>query len=140
MKGIILMSHGPLAMGMYETTKLFMGEEIPQYDYLCLNAADAPEDFDIALKKKIEEVDSGEGVILIADLMGGTPCNRALMTLLNGNIDLLAGMNLAMVLELLGNRLSGNYEIGDLENTGKDGVVYVNPIFMSQMSGSDEDE
>lgn len=139
MKGIILMSHGPLAKGMYETTKLFMGEDIPQYGYLCLEASDAPEDFDVALKEKIKEVDSGEGVILLADLMGGTPCNRAVIALADGNAEMLAGMNLAAVLELLGNRLSGNYDMAGLEQTGKDGVVYVNPIFDRQMSGDDDE-
>ena len=38
MKGIVLLSHGPLAKGMYETTKWFMGDDIAQYEYLCLES------------------------------------------------------------------------------------------------------
>ncbi|MBQ6335094.1 MAG: PTS sugar transporter subunit IIA [Erysipelotrichaceae bacterium] len=139
MKGIVLMSHGPLAAGMHETSKLFMGDDIPQYTYLCLNAEDSPEGFDEALTAKIKEVDTGEGVILIADLFGGTPCNRAMMQLLNPNVDLIAGMNLAIVLQLLGNRLSDNYDMKELEGVGKDGVVYVNPLMQAAMGGEDDD-
>ena len=138
MKGIVLMSHGPLAAGMHETSKLFMGDDIPQYTYLCLNAGDSPEDFDAALAEKIKEVDTGEGVILIADLMGGTPCNRAMMLLMNPGVELIAGMNLSIVLQLLGNRLSDNYDMKELENVGKEGVLYVNPLMQAAMSG-DED-
>ena len=91
MKGIVLLSHGPLAQGMVETTKWFMGEEIPQYTCLCLEAGESPEDFDVRLAEKIEEVNSGEGVILICDLMGGTPFNRAALTIGRGDIDVLTG-------------------------------------------------
>ena len=135
MKGIVLMSHGPLAAGMFEASKLFMGDDIPQYGYVCLNAENSPEEFDEALAARIKEVDSGEGVILIADLMGGTPCNRAMMLCLQPGIELIAGMNLAIVLQLLGNRLSDNYDMKELETVGKDGVIYVNPLMQAAMSG-----
>ncbi len=127
MKGIVLLSHGPLAKGMYETTKWFMGEDIPQYTYLCLEASESPEGFDERIKEKIKEVETGEGVILIADLLGGTPFNRASLQIESDKTDLFAGMNLAMVLQLLGNRLSDNYDFDELENVAKQGVSYFRP-------------
>ena len=137
MKGIVLMSHGPLASGMYEASKLFMGDDIPQYTFACLYADDSPEDYDLLLDEKMKEVDTGEGVILIADLMGGTPCNRAMMKLMvNPKIELIAGMNLSIVLQLLGNRLSDNYDMKELENVGKEGVLYVNPMMQAAMGGN----
>lgn len=139
MKGIVLISHGPLARGMYETTKWFMGEEIPQYGYLCLDSNEQPEEFDERLAKAIEENDSGEGVIVIADLFGGTPCNRAAMMIADGKTEVFAGMNLSLVLQLLGNRLSDNYDLEDLETSGKDGIVWVNRV-MSSVRTDDNDE
>ena len=41
MKGIILLSHGPLAKGMYETSGWFIGES-EQYGYLCLENQESP--------------------------------------------------------------------------------------------------
>ena len=139
MKGILLISHGPLAQGMYETTKWFMGEDIPQYDYLALLPEDSPERFDAKLAEKIDLLDSGEGVIVIADLMGGTPCNRASFAIANGNVDLLTGMNLALVLQLLGNRLSDNYDIEALVETGKQGVLHVNALFAQAQDDADDE-
>ena len=140
MKGIVLLSHGPLACGMYETTKWFMGDEIPQYTYLYLEPGESPEDFDVRVAEKIEEVNSGEGVILICDLMGGTPFNRAALTISRGDVDVLTGMNLTLVLQLLGNRLSDEYDMEALEQTGKDGVVYANKVLAAAADYDDEDE
>ena len=138
MKGILLISHGPLCKGMYETTKWFMGEEIPQYDYLCLEPEDSPERYSVKLNEKISQLDSGDGVILFCDLMGGTPCNCAMMAM-GEKVDVVAGMNLSMVLQQLGNRLSDIYELFDLVQVAKDGVVYVNDL-LNRKSDEDEDE
>ncbi len=130
MKGILLASHGPLAKGMFETSQLFMGTEIPQYDYLCLEATDAAEDFGAKIKKKAEQLDSGEGVIIFVDLLGGTPYNQSCLLLVNPEkVQLISGMNLSMVLEQLGNRLSDVYDFDALVQTGIDGIKDVNKMF-----------
>ena len=128
MKGIVLASHGQLCEGMYQTTKLFMGEDIPQYTYVPLMATDSAEDYGEKLAKAVEEVDSGDGAVVFVDLMGGTPYNRACM-LISDKVEVIAGMNLSMVLELLGNRLSDTYDFTALVQTGKDGVLDVNQMF-----------
>lgn len=136
MKGVLLTSHGNLAKGMYETTQWFLGKDIPQYDYLCLEPNDKMEDFDKQLFDKLKLLDSGDGVIVFADLFGGTPCNRCLQ-FMSERVLLVAGMNLTVVLELLGNRLSDNYDIESLMETGKKGLVFVNNY---QVVDTDEDD
>lgn len=125
MKGILLLSHGPLSKGFYETTKWFMGEDIPQYDYLCLEMGQAPEEFDEKIKEKLAELDTGEGVIIFCDLVGGTPSNRSCY-FISDKVQAFAGMNLSMILEQLGNRLSDVYDFDALTETGKDGIVDLN--------------
>jgi len=127
MKGIVLLSHGPMAEGVFETTKWFMGVDIPQYGYLCLEPDDIFEDYDKKISSLIEDVDTGEGVILFTDLFGGTPCNRCVQFMSN-NIDIIAGMNLSIVLEQLGNRLSDSYDFEALVETGKNGIVHLNTM------------
>lgn len=129
MKGIILLSHGPMAKGLYETTQWFFGNEIEQYEYLCLQEEDKQDDFIHKVKEKIAKVDTGEGVILFTDLFGGTPCNNC-MELMSDDVQLIAGMNLTIVLELLGNRLSNTYDTEKLLATGKDGLLHVNTYHM----------
>lgn len=128
MKGIVLASHGPLCKGMFLASQLFMGEDIPQYTYVPLHANDSAEEYGDRLAFEVEKVDSGEGVVIFVDLMGGTPYNRACM-LISDKVQVIAGVNLSMVLELLGNRLSDTYDFEALIQTGKDGVVDVNRMF-----------
>ncbi|MEA5026779.1 hypothetical protein SDC9_81948 [bioreactor metagenome] len=127
MKGIVLLSHGPMAKGIFETTKWFMGVDIPQYGYLCLEPDDIIEDYDKKISSLIEDVDTGEGVVLFTDLFGGTPCNRCVQFMSN-NLDIIAGMNLSIVLEQLGNRLSDSYDFEALVETGRSGIVHLNTM------------
>lgn len=125
MKGVLITSHGPMAKGLFETSQWFLGKDIPQYDYLCLDPNDEVEAFDAKMKEKIESLDFGDGVIVFADLFGGTPSNRCLQ-FMGDNVYLVSGINLTVVLELLGNRLSNNYDMEQLIETGKKGLVFVN--------------
>lgn len=127
MKGIILLSHGPLAHGMYETTKWLMGEDIEQFDYICLEQNENMSDFDDRARKKIEELDTGEGVVLLADILAGTPCNRC-SKWISDCVELITGMNLALVMELIGGRFTGDYDFDALIQSGKDNICDINKL------------
>ncbi len=125
MKGIVLVSHGALAKGMYDTTVWFMGKEIPQYAWLCLGPEETPEEFAGRMNKAIEETDAGEGVLVFCDLYGGTPCNCAALAA-SDRIQVISGMNLPMLLEQLMGRLSGSYDVPGLIEKGRGGILDVN--------------
>lgn len=121
MKGILLASHGPLAEGMLQTSKLFFGDQ-EQLEALCLKAEDNPDEFVDVLKSAIERLDTGEGVIVFVDLLFGSPCNCMARTLTD-NVEVITGMNLSMLLELLGSREMGTVDVDYLTQTGKDGIA-----------------
>ncbi len=131
MIGIILMSHGPMAEGMLNSSKLFFGDDIAQVKALCLKAEDNPELFDERIKEAIGEVDDGHGVVAMCDLLGGTPSNRAAYCL-NDRVKVITGMNFTMLLELLGKRLGiedvKDVDINELMNVGKDGIQCLNDL------------
>lgn len=79
------------------------------------------------IKEKLNDVDSGEGVILITDLKSGTPCNRCIR-FANAKITVLCGMNLSLVLELLGRRLSNDYNFKELIAISQEGICNINDI------------
>ena len=122
MKGILLISHGPLAEGMLKTAEIFFGENIPQMKAVVLNTQDDPEDFRTRLQEAVKEVDTGEGVLVFADLLGGTPCNQSAFVL-NEQVTVLTGMNLPMVMECLGMRMGGEISMETLEETARNGIV-----------------
>ena len=135
MIGIILMSHGELAEGLLDTCKLFFGDDIAQIKALCLKSGDNPEEFDLRIKEAVEEVDSGAGVVAFCDLLFGTPCNRTFY-ILNDRLQVVTGMNLPVVMELLGKRETyddnhitvDNINLEELIETGKNGMVSFNKM------------
>ena len=122
MKGIIITSHGELARGMLETTKLFLGDDLKQVEAVCLKPSDNPDDFVGVLKEACERVDGGDGVVVFCDLLFGSPCN-CMARILGDNIEVITGMNLPMVLEVMTSREFGDIDVANLINTGKDGVA-----------------
>lgn len=80
---------------------------ISDFDHVeCLTLwpEDNPDDFQAKLEEKISAVDCGDGVFVLADLFGGTPCNRALYAL-GDKVRVLGGMSLPMLLSLLNARM-----------------------------------
>lgn len=136
MKGLVLTSHGPMAQGMLETSKLFMGEQA-QLVAKCLNADDNPDDFVEVLKQAIAEVDTGDGVIIMCDMLFGSPCNCAARIVgedINSDkVQVITGLNLAMVLQALATRESGDVSVADLVQSGKDGVANLISVLKANM-------
>ena len=99
MIGILLISHGDMAKGMISSASMLY-PDIAQVDALGLMPQDNPDDFQVELEKKVAELDTGQGVYILCDLMGGTPGNRAAYVI-GDKVRLLAGMSLPMLLALL---------------------------------------
>lgn len=126
MLGIVLISHGKMAEGMLDSAKLFFGESIEQLKVLSLGTDDT-EDFREQLAEAINEVDTGDGVVILADLFGGTPCNKTAF-FIGDKVNVVSGMNLPMLVELLGARMCGNVNINSIVEAGEKGIVYLNQI------------
>ena len=124
MKGILLISHGDMAKGMADSAKLFFGDEISQMKYLCLKEGESPDEFRTALAQQIQDVDTGDGVVILADLYGGTPCNQAI-PLLTEKVDLIPGMNLGILVKLLSERDFLDPDIETLIESGQNCIVNV---------------
>lgn len=77
----------------------------------------------------INELDSKDGVLFMVDLFGGSPFNAAsIIAMKNSNMEIVAGVNLPMILEVLGSReFSTLPELLKIaENSGKDAVKVLN--------------
>lgn len=127
MKGIVLISHGFLAQGLAHAATFFMGDQVEQLAYCCLQQDSAPEDFAGELRQAVAHVDAGDGVVILADLFGGTPCNQAAQ-LLNDRVDLIAGMNFPILLELLTARMAGDIDLAALVRQGQSGISDVKAL------------
>jgi PTS system mannose-specific IIA component len=102
--GIVLAGHGSFCEGIRDAAEMIMG---PQEQVAVVPLGPA-ENLDL-YRKKLEdartEVDSGDGVLVLADLFGGSPSNVAAY-LLGPNTEVVTGASLPMLLEVLGARES----------------------------------
>ena len=105
MQGIVIASHGTLAQGMENAAELFFGP-VPQLKTVSLTADLRPEDFRARMEEAVKEVDTGDGVIVLCDLLGGTPCNTAAY-FVSPSVRVIAGFNLAALLGIIADRQSG---------------------------------
>ena len=63
----------------------------------------------------VEKVDSGKGVILLTDMFGGTPSNLAISIMDQTNVEIIAGVNMPMLIKLASNRKAGSLKKVALE-------------------------
>ena len=136
MKGIVIASHGNMAQGILDTSKLFFGEQ-EQIKAFCLQANDNPDDFVEVLKQGIKDVDTGDGVVVFCDMLFGSPCNCMLRILAdqidNPKIECIAGVNLAMVLQILAVREASDCTVQELLDAGNQGIADVKATLKAQM-------
>jgi PTS system mannose-specific IIA component len=129
MVGIVLISHGDLAKGIVSSASML----VPQLDQLVsltLWPDDNPDEFQKKLEEAVKTVDTGDGVFILADMLGGTPSNRAMYSL-GDKVRMLTGLSLPMLYSLLNIREEST-DIGaiakDVMNEAKDGMVDVNEM------------
>ena len=114
MVGFLLMSHGDLSKGIIDTCGCIIGHP-DKTEYLTLAIEDDISVFEKNMNRIIDELDDGDGVLVMVDVLGGTPCNKASMQLKNKKIEIIAGINFPMVLAAYEARMQGKnlYEIKD---------------------------
>lgn len=127
MVSTLILTHGGLARELLAAAETIAGQ-LPRFRTLCLNWNDGPEEAANKVRRIIEELDDGDGVIILTDMFGGTPNNVALRVRDVGRVEIVSGVNLPMVLRLAC-RSGGGCEdmaVGELarwlEGKGRDSV------------------
>ena len=103
MIGIILVTHGHLAEEFVHAMEHVVGAQ-GQVATVCIGPNDDMEQRREEIASAIETVDSGQGAVILTDLFGGTPSNLAISLLEAGRTEVVAGINLPMLIRLAGAR------------------------------------
>ena len=99
MIGLILVTHGTLADEFVVAMEHVVGPQ-KQIATVCIGPRDDMEQRRKDIATAIKTVDDGEGVIILSDLFGGTPSNLSISLLDAGKIEVIAGVNLPMLIRL----------------------------------------
>lgn len=93
--GVIVVSHASLASGVYSAIKMIAGD-FENVRVLEFKENDNLEELDQKIKDAYEELSSYENVLVLADLAGGTPFNRSVMSIGDkANVRVIGGLNFA---------------------------------------------
>jgi PTS system mannose-specific IIA component len=103
MIGLILVTHGNLAKEFVSAMEHVVGPQ-EAVATVCIEPDDDMEKRRKEIARAIREVDSGDGAIILTDLFGGTPSNLAISLLDAGKVEVIAGINLPMLIRLAGAR------------------------------------
>ena len=97
--GVVIVTHGALASVLKENAESIVGE-FPQCEAIHIDQNVDVDKARAAIGKAIGKVDGGQGVLLLTDMLGGTPCNISLSFLEQRHIEVVTGVNLPMLLKL----------------------------------------
>ena len=99
MIGLVLVTHGGLATEFRVAMEHVVGPQ-EAVETVCIGPDDDMEARRADIAAAVQRVDAGSGVILLTDLFGGTPSNLAISLLKAGHIEVIAGVNLPMLIRL----------------------------------------
>ncbi|GAB5509417.1 MAG: PTS sugar transporter subunit IIA [Hyphomicrobiales bacterium] len=99
MIGLLLVTHGQLALEFKSALEHVVGPQA-QLETICIGADDDMELRRSDIVAAAARADSGEGVIVLTDMFGGTPSNLAISIMDDANVEVLAGVNLPMLVKL----------------------------------------
>ena len=109
MIGIIIVTHGNLALELKSSMEHILGIQ-KDIEIISIKPDD---DLDIkksALEESIKKVTKDSGTIILTDMFGGTPSNLAISFLKIGKIEIISGVNLPMLVKLIGSRDSNDLQ------------------------------
>lgn len=98
MIGILLVTHDGLGDSLLDCVRHVMGKVPPNLSVLSVHADDDPQLKEEEARKLVKHLDSGDGVLLLADMFGATPCNIVRKLCQPGKVEGVAGVNLPMLL------------------------------------------
>ncbi len=99
MIGLLLVTHGNLALEFKSALEHVVGPQT-QLETICIGADDDMEARRSDIVQAAERADSGQGVIVLTDMFGGTPSNLAISIMDDAHVEVLAGVNLPMLVKL----------------------------------------
>jgi len=129
MIGVLLVTHKELAEALLAVSDLIMGRQ-ESMAAVSLDPSAPPETSRQQLKQALAQVNNGEGVIILTDMLGGTPSNLSLSFLQAGKVEVVTGVNVPMLMKLA--HLREGRTLGEvasaLRQSGQQGITVASEV------------
>ena len=129
MVGILVVSHGRLASALISSVQSLVGN-LEKIREVSIWSKDREEEVKGLIRKKIAEVDDGDGVVILTDILGGTPTNISLSFLKNEKVEVVTGVNVPMLVTLSSCRKGRSLrEIGKMvKKSGRRSIILAKEV------------
>lgn len=134
MVGILVISHGGFSEGVLDSLSMFFENE-KQIDSMRVNCDTNIDYFKDEMGRKINELDTGDGVLILADIFGGSPCNST-YNYLKENVRIVTGFNFPMLISAVTKRntITDKKQLAaSIIKEAQDGIIDVNERFESAL-------
>jgi mannose PTS system EIIA component len=99
MVGILIVSHGRLAEALITSVQFLVGS-LQKIRGVSIWPKDKEKEVRDRIQREIKEVDDGDGVVILTDVLGGTPTNLSISFLEKEKVEVVTGVNIPMLLTL----------------------------------------
>ena len=137
MIGVLIIAHDTLGESLVRAVTHVLGARPPQLEALGVAAGDDPRALLPRAREAVARLDDGDGVLVVSDIFGATPCNLASKLLVPGRVEGLAGVNLPMLVRAFTYRTRGMETLlKKAVSGGCDGVLHIDsdPVYAAARS------
>ncbi|HUL40414.1 MAG TPA: PTS fructose transporter subunit IIA [Burkholderiales bacterium] len=137
MVGILIVAHGTLGESLIHCASHVMGSRPSQLMQIGVTVHDDPQAILPQALKLLKQLDQGQGVLVLCDIYGATPCNLASKLLIPGKVEGVAGVNLPMLIRALTYRNQPlNVMLEKALSGGCEGVLHISTEGYDAATGS----
>ncbi|MFO8032909.1 MAG: PTS sugar transporter subunit IIA [Desulfohalobiaceae bacterium] len=134
MVGVLLVTHLDFGHKLLQTAEQILGEQQGCLA-ISVNVQRKMEDILQEIQAGIQEVDRGQGVLVLTDMFGGSPSNLSLSLLGSGRLEVITGANLPMLLKILGCRELDLQEVAlQAKSAGQQGIVVAGEVLKQKVT------
>jgi PTS system mannose-specific IIA component len=136
MIGILVLTHGELGGQFINTARLIGLRSEEAVVAVSIDPSDSPDVLRDQISQTIKNLDAGEGVLILTDLFGGTPCNLSLSFLQDGRVEVVTGLNLPMMIKAINSR--SDHDLGSLAKSaseaGRDNIFLAGDVLRQRIA------
>ncbi len=136
MIGILVLTHGELGLQFIKTARLIGLNSETSLASLCFDPKDSPDSLRSRLAEAIKSVKTEGGVLVLTDLFGGTPTNLSLSFLQAGEVEVVTGLNLPMLIKAVNAR--AQHDLASLArlaaDAGKENIYLASDILRQRLA------
>lgn len=136
MIGVVVVTHGQLARELLSAAEAIVGD-LPRFAAVSIGWHDDVEDAREEIRLAVARCQQGSGVIMLTDMFGGTPSNLGMTFMEPGDVEIVTGVNLPMLIKLAGLRDSDDLlaVARELRETGRSAIHVASDLLRGESGG-----